>query len=206
MKIAFLHTSPIHIHRFEKLVRKFDTEIETRHFVNEELLQFALQNGKLDKNSFTSLISNIQLEEPNQIICTCSTYGQLCDNFSDVYRIDQPIAEYLVINFSKIILAYTVSSTKKISLELLQQIAIRENKAIKIILCDSTDSWQYFENNDFENYELSIATKVKSIANQGEVVFLAQASMEGAKKHLNSLDIETFTSPAFGIKHFLANV
>ena len=203
MKIAFLHTSPVHIDRFEKIVSALDKRIETCHFVHEELLKFALQNGSLDKNSFISIISNIQLEEPNRIICTCSTYGQLCDSFPDVYRIDQPIAEYLVANYSKIILAYTVSSTKKISVELLQKIAIQQSKKTEIILCDATESWRYFENDDFKNYELSIATKIKSIANQGEVIFLAQASMEGAKKYLNSLSIETFTSPEFGLKKFV---
>ena len=37
--IAFLHTSPIHIETFEKLVRKLDKNVEIKHFVNEKLLE-----------------------------------------------------------------------------------------------------------------------------------------------------------------------
>lgn len=203
--IAFLHTSNIHIDRFEKLVRQFDTVVKTRHFVNKDLLKFALETSALDKNGFTSMVSKIALEQPQTIICTCSTYGELCNNFKNVYRIDRPIVEYLVDNYSKIIVAFTAVSTKSVSCALINEVAQSKNKSIETIICDSIESWQHFENNNLDQYELSIANQVKSKATEGEVVFLAQASMEGAKKHLNSLDIPTFTSPAFGIKYFLTN-
>jgi hypothetical protein len=203
--IAFLHTSNVHIDRFQKLVRQFDTEIEIQHFVNEDLLKTALKESRLDENGFASMISKIELEQPKAIICTCSTYGKLCNNWQNVHRIDKPIVEYLVDNYSTIIIAFTVISTKKVSCQLIKEVAKSKNKQIEIIICDATDSWQYFENSDLEKYELSIANKVKSKSTEGEVVFLAQASMEGAKKHLDLLDIEIFTSPAFGVKHFLAN-
>ena len=91
------------------------------------------------------------------------------------------------------------------SCQLIDEVAKSKNKQVEIIICDATDSWQHFENKDLAHYELSIAKSVKLKATEGEVVFLAQASMEGAKKHLNLLEIPIFTSPAFGIKHFLNN-
>lgn len=203
--IAFLHTSNVHIDRFEKLVRQFDTEIKTRHFVNEGLLKTALEKGVLDENGFASMVSKIELEQPQTTICTCSTYGELCNNWQNVHRIDQPIIEYLVDNYSIIIVVFTVISTKVVTCKLINKVAKSKNKPIQIIICDATDSWQYFENNDSAHYELSIATKVKTKTAEGEVVFLAQASMEGAKKHLNLLNVLIFTSPAFGIKYFLYN-
>ena len=79
--IAFLHTSNVHIDRFEKLVRQFDTEIKTGHFVNEDLLKTALEKEHLDEKGFAAMISKIALEQPETIICTCSTYGELCNNW-----------------------------------------------------------------------------------------------------------------------------
>ena len=68
--IAFLHTSPIHIETFEKLVRKFDENMEINHFVNEKLLETALINGKTDVVSFKKEIELIKKENPSLLICT----------------------------------------------------------------------------------------------------------------------------------------
>ena len=60
-------------------------------------------------------IELIKKENPSLLICTCSTYGEECDNDSSIYRIDKPIVEYIVQNFKKIGLVYTANSTKKVS-------------------------------------------------------------------------------------------
>ncbi|MCF7567092.1 hypothetical protein L3X37_01765 [Sabulilitoribacter arenilitoris] len=182
--IAFLHTSNIHIDKFEKLVRKFNSDIEIKHFVNADILSYALKKGKTDSKSFQEEVFKIKKEQPDLIICTCSTYGEECDKTKDIERIDEPIAKFLVSNFTKIGLAYTANSTKKVSKNLILKMAKNNNKSIQIVNCDCSSSWKYYENNDLKNYAKSIAKKIESIESDVEVIFLAQASMEGSKDYL----------------------
>jgi len=204
--LAFLHTSPIHIERFENLVRKYNNTISTKHFVNEALLKESSSTGLLDLKSFTSQIQEIKKHPVQLIICTCTTYGQASEAFENVKRIDQPLVEYLISNFSKIAMAYTVLSTRDVSKSLLEKTAIAKNKKMEIIEFDCTSSWQYFEAGDIENYEKSIAKQIRKTTLNVDVIFFAQASMEGAIQYLKDLEIEIFSIPEFGIKSFLKKI
>lgn len=203
--IAFLHTSDIHIEKFQHLVRKYDKKIEVKHFVHKELLDFALEQGYTDTKSFEKELMKIRSLQPKLIICTCSTYGKECDEQKAVERIDGPIAEFLILNFKKIGLAYTAHSTKKISEELLYKTALDKNKNIQIVNCDCTGSWKYYERNDLLNYSKSIAERLMDFESQVEVIFLAQASMEGAKTYMKDFSKEVFSSPDFGVRSYLKN-
>lgn len=201
--IAFLHTNKAHIEGFETLVRQHNATIETKHYVNKEMLDNALLNGETDTHQFKKEIEAIRKDKPLLIICTCSTYGAESDKYLDVLRIDKPIIEYLVTNYTKIGLVYTANSTKTVSEDLMRQIATKKNKPIEVVSCDCSDYWMFFETGDFENYEKGIAKNINQMASQADVFFLAQASMAGATKHLNALEKEVFTSPEFGIKTLL---
>ncbi|MFD1315340.1 hypothetical protein [Namhaeicola litoreus] len=203
--IAFLHTSDIHIPKFDDLVKKFNSKIEVQHFVNAEILASALVNGKTDHETFCAEVEKIKASKPKLIICTCSTYGGECDDMEGIERIDLPIAKYLVKNYRRIALAYTALSTKKTSEDLLLKSAEQLHKTIEIVPCDCSDAWPFYESNDFENYGLVIAEKIRTIAPKVDVVFLAQASMEVAKQHLKGLSQNVYSSPEFGIKTFLHN-
>jgi len=205
--IAFLHTSALHIQRFEKLVRKYNDTVEIQHVVEEDLLKIALETGVLAKDKFVKAIQNIQTkQQPKILICTCSTYGQLCENLEQVHRIDQPIVDLIVAKYTKIALAYTVLSTKEISQQLTQQTAIRQGKEIQLTLMDCSHCWSYFEAGNLKKYEQAIAQHLRKISREVEVIFLAQASMEGAKKYLQDIESIVVSSPEYGIRTFLAKL
>lgn len=201
--IAFLHTSRIHIERFENLVRKFDKEVGIKHFVNEGLLDYAMSAGKTDTQGFRQEVQSIKNEQPGLIICTCSTYGAECDQSADIERIDQPIVEHLVANYSKIGLAYTAVSTKIVSQNLIERIAKRQNKQVEIVDCDCSSAWMHYENQEFDQYHKTVAEQLRTYESAAEAIFLAQASMEGTKQHLTDFTKGIYTSPEFGIKRYL---
>lgn len=202
MKITFLHTSKTHIKRFNKIVRKINKSIEVEHFVNEELLEHASQTGKVDKNGFQKELIQIRKNDNKFIVCTCSTYGDLCNENENVYRIDQPIVEFIVKKYSRIGIAYTLDSTKEKSKSLIEKFA-NKRKSIQIIDINCSHCWIYFEEENVEKYESEIANQIKQLSDNCEVVFLAQASMEGAKSPLESEDFEVVSSPEFGVRKYL---
>ncbi len=204
MKIAFLHTSDSHIIRFDKIVNEIDKTINIEHFVNEQLLETALKTGQIDKENFYNETQKIKAHEFKNIICTCSTYGELCNEDEQVYRIDKPIVELIVANFSSIGIAFTAKSTQKKSNELVQETAEKKGKEIKIHEIDCQHCWTWFEKGDSYKYEIEIANQIKKTGNNCDVIFLAQASMEGAKKFLLKEKYKTVSSPKFGVEEFIA--
>ena len=204
--IAFLHTSKIHIDRFEKLVNSIDKSIPTKHFVNEEILELAITNGKTDSDTFKKQIDFIKEDNPKLIICTCSTFGEESDTLDNVFRIDRPIVQYIVNKFHKIGLVYTAISTKEISTNLLVETSRQLNKQIEIINCDCSGHWVHFVNGNQLEYETQIANSIKSLEEQVDVVFLAQASMVGAKNMLLNFKKEIVSSPEYGVKQILQGI
>lgn len=206
MKIIFLHTSKSHIKRFDQIIIKIDHTIETEHFVNEELLETVLKTGQIDIQGFKNEIQKIRTNAAESIICTCSTYGILCKEDEKVYRIDKPIIELIVSNYSNIGLAFTASSTKEVSKNLILNIAKRQGKKIKIKEIDCQNCWKYFEMGDTDKYTFEIANQIKKMGNNCEVIFLAQASMEKVKSYLLQEKYKTVSSPQYGIEKYLDRI
>ncbi|MDG1803649.1 hypothetical protein [Flavicella sp.] len=204
--IAFLHTSDIHIPKFEKLVRKYNNDVEIKHFVNSDLLTSALQTGKTDTDSFMLEVKKIKKLKPNLIICTCSTYGAACDTNESIHRIDLPIAAYLVGEYDTIGLAFTATSTQLVSEKLLLKQADNIGEKIAITPIDCSSAWQYYESDDFENYARSIAATIVKYQDKVDVVFLAQASMGGAIDYLKDFSKKVFTSPEHGVQEYLKQI
>jgi hypothetical protein len=201
--IAFLHTSDIHISKFENLVNKYNSSVRIKHYVNADMLSKALTTGRADSKTFKKEVGEIQTEKPDLIVCTCSTYGEECDRLEGIERIDMPIAKHLVSNFKKIGVAYTATSTKESSENLLQRMAVELDTSVELIDCNCSDSWVHYENDDFDSYTRGIAKTIESFEHEVDVVFLAQASMEGAKNYLPNFKIEVLSSPEFGIREYL---
>jgi hypothetical protein len=201
--IAFLHTSDIHITKFENLVKKYNSKVGIKHYVNAEMLSKALLTAEIDSKTFGKEVEKIQIENPALIVCTCSTYGEECDKLEVIERIDMPIAKHLVSNFKKIGVAYTAKSTKDSSENLLERMASEMEADIELVDCNCSDSWIHYENNDFDSYARSIAKTIKSFENEVDVIFLAQASMEGAKDHLQNFKVAVLSSPEFGVREYV---
>ena len=201
--IAFLHTVHQLKSKFESLVKEHSNDITVKHFVNEDLLTNALKNGQSDDIMFNRCIDKILKEKPKMIICTCSSYGESSDQLTHVLRIDRPIAKYIVANFSKIGMAFTATSTKVISENLLLSEAQKINKTIDIVPIDCSSAWEYYESKDFDKYEQSVAQTINENHENVDVIFIAQASMQGAIKLLEHIDKPMLTSPEYGVKSFV---
>ncbi|MCB0669863.1 MAG: hypothetical protein KDC80_28755 [Saprospiraceae bacterium] len=201
--ITFLHTAKVNIERFENLVRKYNAHIRVDHVVNEELLQYALRSGTVDIRGFTQTAQEIKRHAENLIVCTCSSYGEVCDQLMDIERIDRPVVEYLVSKYDHIGLAFTVKSTVPVSRQLIEECAANIKRPVEVIPIDCTGSWSHLENGDQESYAKTIAQEIRNSHQDCDAIFLAQASMENATQFLKDLDKEVLASPDFGVQYYL---
>lgn len=204
--MVFIHTGEVHKANFESLVRKYDQEIGIHHVVNEQMLSDALKTGKPSNEAFKKAVQQAQQSNPDVIICTCSTFGDLSDQSGVVERIDRPVVEYMVNRYSKIGLAYTAKSTWNSSSRLVESEAHKLNKTVELVPIDCSEFWDCFLNGDTEAYAQGIADLVTEKAESLQVVFLAQASMSAAQERIHSPLFEVLTSPEIGVEQFLKTV
>lgn len=201
--ITFLHTAEINVKRFDDLVRKYDPNIEIQHFVNEDLLHHALTQGKADARAFIEEAEKVKNKSAGVIVCTCSSYGEVCEDVAGIERIDKPVVEYLVQKYDRIGLAFTAPSTVPISKKLIEDSAAKIGKNVEVILIDCSSCWPHLQSGDTNLYERKIAELIRKNDSNSEAIFLAQASMENAKALLADFEKEVIGSPDFGVRYYL---
>lgn len=203
--IAFLHTSAVHISRFSQLAANLKLDLKVEHYVNEDLLKTALENGEVDESALKEQIELIRSAGAEKIICTCSTLGSASEKLG-VMRIDRPVVEYMVAKYSKIGMVYSTTSTKLISKKLIEDCALALGKKVEVALIDCTAFWGEFEKGNKNSYYEGIRDKVSNQIHSVDVIFLAQASMENVRDLLTEVPIEVLTSPEIGVNQLLGNI
>ena len=208
--LAFLHTTPVLIDTFDRLVREADTELPVKHIVEEEFLTEAREKGisqDLDGRIQGRIGAAIE-EGASVVLCTCSTIGASAESTNDtadgvVVRVDRPMAEIAVEIGSRIIVAAALKSTLAPTRNLILEVASTRKKHIDLIevLCD--DAWSRLEEGDSEGYFNEIASELKERASEGDVIVLAQASMAGAANLCPEISIPILSSPEIGFQYAL---
>ncbi|MCS7120132.1 MAG: aspartate/glutamate racemase family protein [Nitrososphaerota archaeon] len=116
------------------------------------------------------------------ILNTCSSVGEVVDIArpiieKPIVRIDEPMAEEAVKNFSVIGVLATVRSTLTPTINLLKKKALEENKDISIIQGLAEGAYQALMNGLPEMHDKLIMETASRISEKAEVIVLAQGSM-----------------------------
>jgi hypothetical protein len=205
--LTFLHTSPVHIATFDKLLAEADPSIPAKHIVDESLLQDARAYGITEdlRQRIARTLKDAIADDAAVVVCTCSTIGgcaEQADHDSDrpIVRVDRAMAERAVAIGARIVVVAALASTLAPTRQLIQEVADRAGKAIAIVdvLCE--DAWAHFERGDQEGYLASVASCVRRAAPAGDVVVLAQASMAGAAALCDDVRIPILSSPQLGLE------
>jgi hypothetical protein len=99
--LAFLHTSPVHIATFSRLLSELDPSISARHIVEEDLLTAARVAGEITPaldQRIAAAIHEAGAPDGAVVLCTCSTIGGSAEAAGAragqaVLRVDRPMAE-----------------------------------------------------------------------------------------------------------------
>ncbi|HEX2651837.1 MAG TPA: aspartate/glutamate racemase family protein [Burkholderiales bacterium] len=213
-RIAFLHTSPVHVETFERLTRAADPTIEIEHVVAEELLADAQRVGANDP----ALVGRVQQAMAKAasngatlVVCTCSTIGGSAERTPTrggfaVARIDRAMADRAVDLGPRILIVAAVASTVRPTRELVQESAAALRKDVSIEELLVPGAWPHFLSGDRAAYVAAVAEAVRAAAARADVVVLAQASMASAAELLSDLGVQVLASPALGVQSALARL
>jgi hypothetical protein len=205
--LMFLHTSPVHIATFDRLLADVDSSIPATHVVDESLLQDARAAGITPelRQRIVQTIADAMADDTAVVLCTCSTIGGCAEQATQVLdrpimRVDRAMAERAVALGERILVAAALASTLTPTHQLLLDVAQQAGKAISIVdvLCEN--AWAHFEQGDHDGYLQAIAACLHTAASAGDVIVLAQASMAGAASLCMDLPIPILGSPRLGLE------
>jgi len=211
-KIGFLHTSPVHVSTFDRLLPVHAADNRLVHLVDESLLAQAMASGidaDIQRKTFAHLKQLVQAG-CQQIVCTCSTLGEVAEQMrsetADVSRIDRPMAAHAVKNHQVILVVAAIKSTLVPTQALLLDESRNQNRPIHIqeLVLDKT--WSKFLAGDLDAYYRGIADGIHqhlAEASGCEAIVLAQASMVPAVDLLHDVSLPILTSPQMCVEHLV---
>jgi hypothetical protein len=205
--LAFLHTSPVHVATFDRLICQLAPDLPVRHEVRQDLLEAVVREGAIsDEVRLATRAALIALASAGAkvIVCTCSTLAGLAEESSPpgatVLRIDRPMAERAVASGRRILVAAALASTLSPTTELLRQVARESRRTIALVEVFCEGAWPLFEASDLPAYAARIAKVIEREARSGDMIVLAQASMAPASALLVHLDASVLSSPRLGVE------
>lgn len=213
-RLAFLHTSPVHVPTFQRLVEQADPSVTVQHTVAEDLLRDAQVVGAED----SALVERVRRAvvqaagaHAKVVVCTCSTIGAAAESVPPscgltVLRIDRALGDQAVMSGARLLVVAALRSTLGPTEALMCECAQRAGRPVHIELLLVEDAWSFFLAGDRAAYLQSIAQSVRRAAGRADVVVLAQASMADAADLLQDLQVPVLSSPALGVARALAAV
>jgi len=206
--IAFLHTSPVHVDTFERLVHQTDPSVAVEHVVNESLLTDAQQLG-LDDPRVVRRVHDAMEQAAScgapLVVCTCSTIGGVVERMPTggrfvASRIDRAMADYAAMLGPRILLVAALQSTLAPTTLLLEQSAFSMGVDVEIEPLLIANAWPHFLDGDRAAYIETIAAGICAAQPVAHVIVLAQASMAPVADALRGLGIDILSSPGLGVR------
>lgn len=204
--LGFLHTSSVHVATFRALLSDVAPDVVDVHLVDEDLLA-DVRHGRFDARIEARLLGRLrELGEhaPGIIICTCSSLSGHAERLTQqlgirVLRVDRPMAERAVAHGGRVAVVAAIQSTLGPTRELLEECAARCGTEAVVVDAPCLAAWTLFESGDHAGYHDHIASHVRRLADDVDVIVLAQASMAPAVALLEDLAVPVLNSPRLAV-------
>ncbi|MGX9772275.1 Asp/Glu/hydantoin racemase [Janthinobacterium aestuarii] len=215
--ISFLHTSPVHVASFARLLDTQAPGMVAEHHVDEALLAAAQQAGADEAALERRIHAAMAAAAANGaavVVCTCSTIGAAAERTPTggrytAMRIDRAMADAAVLAGPRILVVAALASTLAPTTRLLQESAAALDRPIQLQSLLAEGAWTHFQAGDHATYIGAIAgciTATLATAPATDVIVLAQASMAPAAQALQELGVPVLSSPSLGVARALAQL
>ena len=183
--LAFIHTSPVTIPVFGNLAEEKLPGVEFFHMLDESLLKNTLAAGTLEKTTVRRLAGMVESAGDagaDAVMVVCSSIGPAVDVAREmvdfpVVRVDEAMAEEAVWAGDRIGVAATLPSTLEPTCALIRSRAeaLGLDRSIVEKLCEG--AFDAVKAGDAETHDRIVSEGLAELAEQCDVIVLAQASM-----------------------------
>lgn len=216
-RLGLIHTSAILVPVFEELFSKYfvGKDIKLFNIVDDSLIKLTIERGEVTADTSRRVVEYVGSAEvagADQILVTCSSIGSAVETSASltkvpVLRVDQPMADKAIQMGKKIGVIATLPTTLQPTSDLVKRRATVANKEIELTskLCEG--AFDALMGGKPELHDEMIATALKKLSKEVDVILLAQASMARVISQLSDEDkrVPILTSPEIAMEH-LANI
>ena len=211
--LGLIHTSATLVPVFQALLDKYLAEKQLKIFniSDDSLIKNTIERGVLTPDTSRRVINHVASAEEagaDYILVTCSSIGPAVEIAAaltnvPVLRVDQPMADQAVQMGTKIGVVATLPTTLEPTSDLVRRRAIAAGKDIELTsrLCEG--AFDALMGGKPEVHDEMVATALKELAQQVDVILLAQASMARVVSQLAEKDkkVPILTSPELAVQH-----
>ncbi len=216
-KIGLIHTSATLIPVFQELINKYfeGQDIKVFNIVDDSLVKNIIERGSLTieiSKRVLDYVSSANDSGADFILVTCSSIGravELAASYSKVpvLRVDQPMTDVAIQTGTKIGVVATLASTLEPTSDLVCRRAAIAGKEIELTsrLCEG--AFDALMGGNPELHDKLVATVLKELSQEVDVILLAQASMARVVGQLSEEDkkVPILASPEIAVQ-YMANL
>jgi Asp/Glu/hydantoin racemase len=210
-KLGLLHTSATLVPIFEQLCKEKLPGVSIFNLVDDSLIKDVIARGQLLPQTARRVAHHIAAAEDagaDYILVTCSSIGKAVESAASfasvpVLRVDQPMADRAIAVARRIGVIATLPTTLQPTADLLGRRALAAGKDIELTtrLCDG--AFDALMGGDSTTHDALVATALRELSSEVEVITLAQASMARVVAGLTDADcrVPILASPPLAIDY-----
>jgi Asp/Glu/hydantoin racemase len=214
-KLGLIHTSATLVPVFAQLCKDKLPGVETFNIVDDSLVKGIREAGAITpqiSRRVCDYLKSAELAGADQILVTCSSIGPAVEAGAKsvrvpVLRVDQPMADQAVAAGMRIGVVATLPTTLEPTADLIARRAATAGKRIELTskLCEG--AFEALMNGDAATHDAKVASVLRELSKQVDVIVLAQASMARVVEKLSPEDkrVPILASPAIAVD-YLATV
>ncbi|MEJ8842938.1 aspartate/glutamate racemase family protein [Lacibacter sp. H375] len=183
--LGLVHTSATLVPLFADLCKKYLPNVKVFNIVDDSLIKNTIARNELTPDTSKRVVNyaaSAQEAGADFILFTCSSIGPAVETATTltgvpVLRVDQPMADKAVATGKKIGVVATLSTTLNPTSDLVRRRAAVAGKEIELksVLCEG--AFEALMSGDAATHDKKVGDALKQLANEVDVIVLAQASM-----------------------------
>ncbi len=213
--LGLVHTSATLVPVFAQLCQAKLSGVNVFNIADDSLVKGIIASGRLTPQiarRVASYLESAELAGADYILVTCSSIGPAVEAAAQligvpVLRVDQPMADQAVATGHRIGVIATLRTTLEPTADLIARRAALAGRPVQIVshLCEG--AFEALMSGDAARHDALVATALKELAGQVEVVVLAQASMARVLASLSPAELRApvLASPGIAVD-YLATV
>ncbi|PHN02471.1 aspartate/glutamate racemase family protein [Flavilitoribacter nigricans] len=211
--LGLIHTSATLVPVFQALTDKYlaDKDLKIFNISDDSLIKNTIERGALTPDTSRRVVDYVTSAEEagaDYILVTCSSIGPAVETAATltkipVLRVDQPMADKAVQMGTRIGVVATLPTTLEPTSDLVRRRAVHAGKEIKLTSRLCAGAFDALMGGQPEVHDRMVANALKELAQQVDVILLAQASMARVVGQLAEADkkVPIITSPELAIQH-----
>lgn len=209
--LALIHTSATLVPVFQQLTKARLPTVETFNIVDDSLVRQIGAKGGITEDiaaRVAAYIGSAASGGADCILVTCSSIGPAVEAAAasvqvPVLRVDQPMADRAVQTGRRIGVIATLPTTLNPTADLVRRRAALAGKSVELTtrLCEG--AFEALMAGDAERHDSLVASALRELSRQVDVIVLAQASMARVVDTLSELDrrVPILASPPLAVEH-----